>query len=60
MIMVKQDYIRKALHLLLISIFRSVKLELGLDKITYKQMYSTGATSLKFHSLQIIHKKDTI
>ena len=41
----------------LISILKSIKSEGGIDNITYKRLYPTGAGSPKYYGLPKIHKQ---
>ena len=43
----------------LINILKKLKVESGIDKITYKRIYPTGASYSEFYGLPKIHKKDT-
>ena len=43
----------------LITLLMKITIEGGIDKNTYKIMYSTGVCSPKFYELPKIHRKDT-
>ena len=43
----------------LISLFKSIKTEGGIDESTYKRLYPTGAGSPKFYGLPKVHKDGT-
>ena len=41
----------------LISILKSIKTEGGMNEVTYRRLYPTGASSPKFHGLPKVHKQ---
>ena len=55
---IPRDYTNK-IKAKLITMFRKVKNQTGLDNNTYKAMYPTGCSVPKFYGLPKIHKLDT-
>ena len=43
----------------LITKLKKIKLDTGMDDITYRRMYPTGAVILKFYGLPKVHKENT-
>ena len=41
----------------LISILKSIKAEGGINEVTYRRLYPTGASSTKFYGLPKVHKQ---